>query len=47
MNQTVSLEWVSATVATKDPGTRKSATVSSTSCATVVGFSVLDLKNLI
>ena len=39
------MELVSAAMATKDPGTRRSATVSSTFCATVVAFSVLDLKN--
>ena len=37
------MELVSAGMATKDPGTRKSATVSLTSCATVVAFSMLDL----
>ena len=45
MYQTVSMELVSAVMVTKDLGTRRSVTVSSTSCATVVAFSVLDFKN--
>ena len=39
------MELVSVAMAAKDRGARKSATVSATSCVTVVAFSVLDLKN--